>query len=65
MEFAEKLKKYNPRESKKLGNALKELKWALKDGSRTNIMERLERQKNTLELVLLGMSLFRPLSKAV
>jgi hypothetical protein len=57
-EFADKLKQYSPRSSKKLGNVLKELKWALKDGSKASIISRLERHKNTLELTLLGLSLY-------
>jgi hypothetical protein len=57
-DFADKLKKYAPRNSKKMGNAFNALKWILQEESRANIMRRLERHTNTLELALLGLSLY-------
>ena len=57
-EFSNILKRYSPQKSKKATISLQALLWGLKNETRRNLMSRLTRQKNDLELALVGLSVY-------
>ena len=56
--LAENLNKYVPQKSRKVGNAIRALKWIVSEGKRMDNVRKLERHTHMLELALLGLSLY-------
>jgi len=57
-DFKGLLEAYKPGSSKNFSKCFKALLWALKDGSRGNILDRMERHKSSLEIVFLGLAMY-------
>lgn len=57
LDFEMLLKKHAPSNAKNYAQCLKALLWAAKKGKKGDIISRLERHKNTLELALLAVSM--------